>query len=158
MHCEDLEIQFNFASNQVRDGVVLWNKIKVELQIPNNSCVLLFPLSERNINMVFLKYMEQLIGRKKYTSAYILTVDEWIAKNAVSFSQKVASIKQLSEYESDCLTKYYSLIEFSNRFYVCAITKPEGRLGELLIENSIPFDEIVCAGVYRMYDYERIPQ
>ena|GEM_PF-2713568 len=156
MYLSTLEAQLDIASEQVYKGVSLWSRIKNELNIPNSSCVLLFPSSERNLNIVFLRYLGQLVERKKYTCAYILAVDEWTLKNAMSFSDRIAGTIQLSEYESSCLLRYYSLIEFSNRFYVCSTTHPEGRLGELLIENSIPSDEIVCAGIYRMYDYEKV--
>jgi hypothetical protein len=156
MHLSDLELQLETASNQTRDGLKIWKKIKAELKIPDKSGILLFPPIEREISTVFLRYIEQLVSSKGYTNVYILTADEWIKENAASFSSNIAEVKNLSEYESNCLMTYYSLVEFSNRFYVCSITEPEGRLGEVLIENAIPLDEIVCAGVYRMYSYERL--
>jgi hypothetical protein len=155
MQLSDLEIQLDIASGKARDGIKLWKKIKDELKISDRSGVLLFPVMVRDIAVVFLQHIEQLASSKGYTNVYVLTPDEWIIENATSFSPKVAAVKYLSEYESNCLLTYYSLIEFSNRFYVCAINEPEGRLGELLIENAIPMDEIVCAGVYRIYNHER---
>ena len=156
MNVEDLNARLNQSANQVWDGVAIWKKVKSELHMPDSSCILLFPSAKRAANIVFLRYIEQLVKRKEYTCAYVLAVDEWTVKNASAFTDSIAGTMQLSEYESACILKYYSLIEFSNRFYVCDITFPEGRLGELLIENSIPIDEIVCAGVYRMYDYEKV--
>ena len=155
MDFNGLEDQLDIASRQLRNGISIWNKIKIELRIPNSSCVLLFPSADRDVNTIFLRYISWLVERKKYEGAYVLAADEWVTKNAPLFSGSVSGTMQLSEYESDCLVKYYALIEFSNRFYVCSITEPEGRLGELLIENSIPLEEIVCAGVYRLYGNER---
>jgi len=147
--------QLNEAVSQVQNGVKIWEKTKIELGIQDNSCVLLFSKQDRDVNEVFLKYLQQFVERKNYTSAYILSVDEWVVNNVTTYSKSVGAVKQLSEYDTSCLLKYYSLMEFSNRFYVCSITEPEGRLGELLIDKEIPLDEIVCAGVYRMYDYTR---
>lgn len=151
MNAEHLDIQFETAAEQIRCGMALWNVIKEELKIQDSGCVLLFSESERDNNLVFLKYSELLTKHKGYSGIYILSLDEWVIDNAALYCRDVVATKQLSEYETDCLLKYYSLLEFSNRFYVCSVTQPEGRLGEVLIERGIPIDEIVCAGIYRVY-------
>jgi hypothetical protein len=150
------ELDSIFIENieNAKKGMEYWHKLKNELTLGDNECVLLFPSINREINYTCLLYLNQLLKHRHYENAVILCIDKSIIKNAKRFSSNIRKVVEISRDDAICLMKYYSLFEFSNRFFICSLDEPEGRMGELLLEKwKFPMHEMVCVGIYRIYDY-----
>jgi len=139
---------------QAQRGAQYWDRLKNETELGDNDCVLLFPSCDKEINFTSLLYLDQLMNIKQFDHAVILSVDKTVMEHAGRFSNRISRIIEISRDDAVCLMRYYALLEFSSRFYICSLQEPEGRLGELLLEKwDFTMDEMVRAGIYRMYGY-----
>ena len=151
---DELEHEFNRCAQSASEGLKYWETLKKELSINNNECVLLFPTFDEEVNYISLLYMNQLLSGRFFEKAVILAVDSKVVEFSHLFSDNIRKSIVIDQERATELTQCYSVLEFSNRFFVCSLDKPNGRMGRVLKEKfNYEIEMLICVGIYKIYNY-----
>lgn len=137
-------------------GWWLWRKIIRKKGVNGKTIVLLLPSCDNEINYLALLYLDELLKRRKYKNAVILTHDRTVEKSAMLFSDNILEVLSFSRKKAEALMQFYCLYDFDKRFIVASLDEPNGRNASKLVgKRGTTKEEVLIIGVYRMYPFER---
>lgn len=150
---ENLEKRFEAA----KQGMDEWISIERLSRLAPNDYVLLFPSDRFDYNYFGLKYLDTFLERVNGNKAVLLTFDQYVLKNASTFSDNIKSIINFSREQAEKLLALYSLYIFDQRFVVISLDEPYTRnaLG-LIGKKGITAEELIAVGVYKIIPFRRL--
>jgi len=139
-------------------GRRLWLKVKRKYNVEKSGAyVIMMPDADREFNQAALRNIDRYLDYHKGNMAVILTTDEWTAKSAISFSERIAAAEQITEHDRYYLHHYYQYHDyfFSERFIVASLEDSRGkRLALVENLNGITKEDIACLGLFVIRDWE----
>jgi hypothetical protein len=133
-------------------GRRLWLKIKKKYDVENGKYVLLMPESDRELNEVALKHIDDLLKYRKGKSVLILTTDSWVLENAKKYSNNIVDVAKITDKQAD----FYCFYCFSERFLIVSLDRPCGNsLFKAVGVNEIVKEDLICLGIFLMRNWER---
>lgn len=137
-------------------GWWLWRKIIRRKGVSDKTLVLLLPSCEKEINYLALLYLDDVLKKRKYKNAVILTYDKAVEKGAMLFSSRILEVLSFSRKKAEALMQFYCLYDFDKRFLVASLEEPNGRNASKLVgKRETTKEEVFVIGVYRLYPFER---
>ncbi|WP_411678498.1 hypothetical protein [Caproicibacter sp.] len=129
-------------------GWYLWHCLVKKYRL-QNTAVVLMPSENRDYNYYALLYLDQMLEKKGFKSAILLTHDDAVVKSASLFSAKIEAVQPFSREQAEKLMQFYSMFEFDVRFLVASLEEPAGRNSTGLIgKKGTTAEEIFAIGVY----------
>ena len=132
-------------------GRRLWLKVKKKYDVENGKYVLLMPESDRELNEVALKHIDDLLKYRKGKSVLILTTDNWVLENAKKYSSNIIDVAKITDKQADCYCCYYYYSYFSERFLVVSL---DNSLFKAVGVNGIAKEDLLCLGIFLMRNFE----
>lgn len=117
-----------------------------------NTAVVLIPGDDEEISYLSLLYLDQMLIKRRYDNAIILSNDPVVIKSAKLFSKRILRAKSFNKKKVEALLQFYCLYEFNKKFICASLDKPYGRNGSVLIDKKgITKEEVFVIGVYCLY-------
>lgn len=122
-----------------------------------DTAVVLIPGEDREISYYALLYLDQMLDKRKYKNAIILTHDQVVIKAASLFSERIIKAKYFSRKKAEALMQFYCLYEFNKKFICASIDEPNGRNGaSILGKRGTTKEELFVVGVYKIYPFSKL--
>ncbi len=133
-----------------------WRKLMKRKGVGDKTIIILMPSCEKEINYFALLYLDELLKRRKYKNAILLTQDSVVKKSALLFSDHILEVCSFSRKKAEDLMQFYCLYDFDKRFLVASLDEPNGRNAAKLVgKRGTTKEEVFVIGVYRIYPFER---
>lgn len=133
-----------------------WRKLIRKKGVNDKTLVLLLPSCDKEINYFALAYLDELLEKRKYQNALVLTHDETVKKCGMLFSDNIIEIVFFSRKKAEDLMQFYCLYEFDKRFIVASLDEPNGRNASRVVgKRDTTKEEVFVIGVYRLYPFQR---
>lgn len=133
-----------------------WRGIVKRKGVDNRTAVVLLPSCDKEINFLALLYLDDMLKKRNYTKAVILTHDTRVQKSAMLFSTNILEVVTFERKKAEDLMQFYCLYEFDRRFIVASLDEPNGRNADKLIgKRGTTKEELLVIGVYRLWPFER---
>ena len=133
-------------------GHLLWLRAKRKYKIAEGGIyVLMLPDSDNAFNEYALRHVDDFLDFRKGTSAVIFTTDEWVEKNAVSYSNRISAVEKIPQRHYCYYYYYYYYCDyyFSNQFILMSLQGGYGKRLSLAIgKNGITKEDLACLGLY----------
>lgn len=122
-----------------------------------DTAVVLIPGDDKEISYYALLYLDQMLDKRKYKNAIILTHDQVVIKAASLFSERIIKAKYFSRKKAEALMQFYCLYEFNKKFICASIDEPNGRNGaSILGKRGTTKEELFVVGVYKIYPFSKL--
>ena len=134
-----------------------WKKIIKRKEVSNRTVILLLPSCDREVNYFALLHLDELLKKRNFDNALILSHDGAVKKSAALFSDKILDVIEYSRKNAENLMQFYCLYDFDRRFIVASLDEPTGRNASRLIgKRGTTKEELLVIGVYRVYPFKRL--
>lgn len=133
-----------------------WHKICKKYRL-GNTAVILMPSEDRDNNFHALLYLDELLKRRGWEDAVVLSCDEVSVKSAEYLAKNLKKAAYISRKHAEQIMQYYCLYEFDSRLIVASLDEPSGRNASSLIgKKGVTVEELVAIGIYKIIPFERI--
>jgi len=122
-----------------------------------NTAVVLIPGDDREICYYSLLYLDQMLDKRSFDNAIILTRDPAVMTVASIFSKRILKVIHFGRKRAEALMQFYCLYEFNKKFICASIDEPTGRNGTILVgKKGTTKEEIFVIGVYQIYPFNKV--
>ena len=131
-----------------------WRRI-CKIEGMGRTAVILVTGEDREVSFFALTHLDQLLEKRAFDDAVIISADQVVLKSAPYFSNKLRAVHKLSPKQVDSLLQLACLYQFDDRFICASIEQPTGRNGGRLVgKKGITKEEVFSVGVYGLYPFE----
>ena len=137
-------------------GRSLWLEIKRKYDVDNGVYVLLMTEDDTELNEQALRHIDDLVSHRGARGVVILTNNEHVNANALSYSTNVKDVLMCSTEQINKLLAYVEFYMFTERLMVISLTKPYGnKLYKAVGVNGLTKEDLVCLSLFIIRSWQR---
>jgi hypothetical protein len=136
---------------QAHRGMLWWNAFIADAKPSDGDCVLFFPETDDEINIVALRNLQEYAGFAKAKKIHLFYSDPGLENHIPRHFGGECRAACLHDVDMGALMRIFAIDPISNRIIIVSLDQPEGRAGRNAIERNLAsLEDAVKYGIYRL--------